>query len=449
MMKKVWFSFLLVGALILVTVVCLLVGLNTQQEEHAKILEKFPDRGAPRMNITLNGVGLDEINSSSKEIEYDGNKLDLYDGDNIKEFGEVQMKGRGNGTWTQEKKPYQIKFSKKVDLFGMGKAKKWVLLANAMDVSNLRTAAAFYLEEMLDMKYRFQGKFVELYVNDEYEGLYYLTHAVEIGKNVVDLKNPMGILVELDNLYYVSEEYYESGNGDHLVIKDVVSENNKEAAMQGFLRDFDELEKAILVKNYERIDELIDVESFAQYYLLSEFSVNPDAYWTSFYMYKDGLNDKIHAGPGWDFDLAFANRRWGNWMGEAFYSSETKMVRKGELLSLEEYEALGLEDWEGRHTMSRRLSRIIFELMDLPEFNNEVVKQYQEKMDGNIKDLVIKIKEWAISIEELIQVDNKKWNKGDYVKEVEDMTRWIECRSEAFEKEYGGLHDDNKMLSLN
>ena len=448
MTKKVWFSFLLVGALILVAVACLLVGLNTQQKEYAKILEKFPDRGAPRMNITLNGVGLDEINSSSKEIKYDGNKLDLYDGDNIKEFDEVQMKGRGNGTWTEAKKPYQIKFSEKVDLFNMGKAKKWVLLANAMDVSNLRTAAAFYLEEMLDMKYRFQGKFVELYVNDEYEGLYYLTHAVEIGKNVVDLKNPMGILVELDNLYYASEEYYESGNGDHLVIKDAVSENNKEVAMQGFLRDFDELEKAILVKNYERINELIDVESFAQYYLLSEFSVNPDAYWTSFYMCKDGPDDKIHAGPGWDFDLAFANRRWGNWMGEAFYLPETKMVRKGELLSLEEYKALGLEDWEGRHTMSRRLSRIIFELMDLPEFNNEVVKQYQKKMGSNLKELATKIKEWATRIEELTQVDNKKWNKGNYAKEVEDMMRWIERRSEAFEKEYGGLHDDNKMLSL-
>ena len=43
----------------------------------------------------------------------------------------MTIKGRGNSTWDlpTTKKPYNIKFEEKVDLFGFGKAKKWSLIA--------------------------------------------------------------------------------------------------------------------------------------------------------------------------------------------------------------------------------------------------------------------------------------------------------------------------------
>ena len=48
---------------------------------------------------------------------------------------DMSMKGRGNTTWGLPKKPYQIKLDSKQDILGMGKAKKWVLLANYGDRS--------------------------------------------------------------------------------------------------------------------------------------------------------------------------------------------------------------------------------------------------------------------------------------------------------------------------
>jgi hypothetical protein len=306
-----------------------------------------------------------------------------------------------------------------------------------MDTTNLRTKTAFYLEDLLGMKYKFDGKFVELYVDEEYEGLYYLTHAVEIGKSVVDLRDPMGVLVELDNLYYWGEDYCKSGNGDYLVLKDAVDEGNGEVAMREFVSKYDEFERSVAERNYERVGELVDVESFAQYYLLSEFSVNPDAYWTSFYMYKDGVEDKIHAGPGWDFDLAFANGWWGNWMGEEFYSPERTMIRKGELLTREEYEEMNLGgeiDW---YVWSRGLSRIMFDMMEMPEFRGEVRRQYEMKMGGKIGELGERVFEWTNEIERLTWKDAEKWQKGDYQEDIKKMMDWIEKRSEFFEKEYG------------
>ena len=399
-------------------------------------MEKFPDRGVPRINITLDGVSLEEINAGSKETKYEGNKLDLYEGGEVREFEGVQVKGRGNATWMQEKKPYQIKFANKVDLFGLGKARKWVLLANALDMSNIRTDLAVRLEEMLGMKYRFEGEFVELYMDDKYEGLYYLTHVVEIGKVAVDLKEPLGVLVELDNLYWGVEKHYESGKGDHMVVKDVVNEGEEDKAMKKFMRDYNEFERAVVAKNYARVEELVDVESFVQYYLLSEFLVNPDAYWTSFYMYKDGMNDKIHAGPGWDFDLAFANRKWGNWMGEDFYLPTRTMVRRDEILSEEVYENMGLGDAVDWYGMSQNLSNIIFGLMEIPEFREEVARVYREKLLGRTEELISILENEVERVRWVIDVDNEKWQKGDFVEEVKKMVEWIKERGEFFEREY-------------
>ena len=438
MVRKNITIIVLMVALVLMIGAGMLVKVGLEKAEVEAILTKFPDRGIPRINLTLEGVSLEEINTGSKEVKYEGNKLSLYGGSDEREFSGVQVKGRGNGTWEREKKPYQIKFSEKVDLFGMGKAKKWVLLANAMDATNLRTKAAFYLEEMLGMKYQLRGEFVELYVNEEYEGLYFLTHAMEIGKNAVDLRDPMGVLVELDNLYFKGENYRESGKGDYLVLKDTVSDGDGETAMKEFMLKYDEFERAVEEKNYEKVTEFVDIESFAQYYLLSEFSVNPDAYWTSFYMYKDGVGDKIHAGPGWDFDFAFANRWWGNWMGEEFYSPDRTMIRRGEILSLEMYEAMGLDNPNERYESGERISRIIFDMMEMPEFRAEVEKQYQEKMGGKMGELADNITEWADDIGWPIWEDYQRWNRGNYLEDIEMMTQWIKDRGVFFEQEYGG-----------
>ena len=440
MVRRERLGVLVFGLVVFVALMGWLLKLDLDKMGWRRVEEQFPDRGVPRMNITLNGVSLEEINGGSKDEKYEGNGLIVYDGRNdVLEYAGVRVKGRGNGTWGQEKKPYQIKFENKVDLFGMGKAKKWILLANAMDATNLRTATAFYLERMLGMEPAFDGRFVELYVDDEYVGLYYLTHAVEIGKSSVDLKDPMGVLVELDNLYWVGERYYETGNGDKLVIKDTKSEDVAEVAMEEFLSDYNEFEKAVAEKDYERIKELVDVESFVKYYLLSEFSVNPDAYWTSFYMYKDGISDKIHAGLGWDFDLAFANKKWGNWMGEEFYSSKNTMVRKREIMTREMYEEMGLMsdgvDW---HEWSLKLSHLMFDMMEMPEFWDLVRNIYTERMKGREDELTRKIGREANRIKKAVIADEKKWGGEGFWREVETMKQWINERYDFFDEVYGG-----------
>ena len=468
-MKKKVLILVSVGLVAVLVIVALIMGLVVGPNmEREALLSKYPDRGVARINIELNGVSLDEIKAGTKDDKYEGNKLTIIgedesqdeglaqnggkergrerrnkrvvgERDDVWEFGDVQVKGRGNGTWVQDKKPYQIKFKDKVDLFGMGKARKWVLLANAIDTTNLRIDTAFYLGRTLGMEYAFDGEFVELYFNGEYEGLYYLTHAVEINKSSVNLKDPMGILVELDNVYGWMEDYFETDNGDKLIVKDVLKEDNRDIAMKEFLNKYNQLETAISKKNYKTICKLADVESFAKYYLLSEFTVNPDAYWTSFYMYKDGEDDKIHAGPGWDFDLAFANKAWGNWMGEEFYSPTMTMARKNEIMTKEMYDELDLSavsevDWYG---VSLSLSQIVFDLIEVEEFRDVVDQVYMSTMYGRNDELMRWIRDKAEEIKDAAFADEQKWGKEGFSDETNTVKDWIEERYKYFDHVYG------------
>ena len=430
--KKRWI--LVLGAMILVLL--LMLGYLTKPEKVEEGVEsKYPSHGVPIMEINLNGVTQEEINAGSKKIKYPGNNVNIYDNGKLSEYNDVEVKGRGNATWTWDKRPYQIKFSEKTDILGMGKEKKWCLLANYRDETNLRTLTGFTLEKMLGMDYTMDGRFVELYFDDNYQGLYYLTKAVEVSSNVVDLEDPLGVLVELDNLYGKREDtYYITGNKDILTVKDMVEEKNEEEAMESFLKDYNKLEKAIKEKDYDLIQELIDVESFAQYYLLSEFTVNPDAYWTSFYMHKDGEEDKIHAGPGWDFDMAFANRYWSNWLGDKLYSPTETMIRKTEL-SPKTWVEMGYK--ESEFVEDKRFSKIMFNLVEIPEFQTEIERVFRNQMMGRGQDLIDGIIGQATIIYRAALLDTEKWEKDDFINHTEALIQWIKARYNYFEQVYG------------
>ena len=111
----------------------------------------------PKMEITLAETTLADMIGGDKNTKYPGNTIQVSMCGETREFRDVEIKGRGNSTWGEPKSPYQIKFSEKNDLFGMGKAKKWVLLANFYDDSNLRTDVAFYFERLLGEKYALSG----------------------------------------------------------------------------------------------------------------------------------------------------------------------------------------------------------------------------------------------------------------------------------------------------
>ena len=240
--------------------------------------------------------------------------------------GYISIKGRGNSTWTKEKKPYNITFykddtfkkKKSVELVDGVKAKKWSLLANYLDVSLLRNKIGLDLAS--DLGIGLETRFVDLYMNGEFLGNYLLTP-----KN--DYQSPDGGY-SLENDNYLSESengelkdtqfdlpgMFEIGNivGDGFYSKITIKDVGDDALDAGVTLDdiqsyVTEAWYAVLDYDSEEYQKYFDIVSWSKMYLMYEVCKTYDAFSGSILMHRDGLteNDKLIAGPTWDMDTTF------------------------------------------------------------------------------------------------------------------------------------------------
>ena len=124
---------------------------------------------------------------------------------------------------------------------------------------------------------------------------------------------------------------------------------------EDYVRRFEDLLYAE-EKDWEQISSMMDVESFLSFYLLEEFSENPDSCRTSLYLYQDGPDDVLHMGPVWDFDKALGYAQKGKYGGDP---------ERDYVSNIQEY--MGTENDCTWHT----------ELMKIPEFQDAVQEYYQ------------------------------------------------------------------------
>lgn len=219
----------------------------------------------------------------------------------------TEIRGRGNTTWHNPKKPYAIKLDKKNEFFGMPKHKRWVLLAAYNDKSMIRTDLAFYLaEEFSNLRWKQSGELVELVLNGKFLGNYYLCEHIKIDENRVS----DGYVIEIDvrakeangDIFFTAKN-----SGLKYVIKDpdVIKGSTEFKYVEDYINKLESDLKNFDVESYS---QYIDMESMVDWYLNSELTKNPDAaFFISVYM---NLSDdgKLYMGPLWDYDLSFGNQ---------------------------------------------------------------------------------------------------------------------------------------------
>ncbi|RZA00409.1 MAG: hypothetical protein EOP47_14065 [Sphingobacteriaceae bacterium] len=232
----------------------------------------------------------------------------------------TQVKGRGNSTWgLHPKKPYRMKFSNKAPMLGLPTAKNWVLLANYSDKTLLRTGLAFHLGQKLDADFTPKGRFVELVLNGEHLGSYYLTYQVEVNENRVNIpelkagdtsadKITGGYLLELDER--LDEDFwFRTKKNVPFTIKS--PEDIPQVQLDYIKKYMQDTEDAIFAADYADpvtgYAKYINVDSFINWYIVQELFKNEDAKkFSSVYFYKN-RGEKLSMGPLWDFDLAIGN----------------------------------------------------------------------------------------------------------------------------------------------
>lgn len=257
----------------------------------------------------------------------------LYgDGVTTKLSGELQIRGRGNSTWGMPKKPYQIKFDKKTSPFGWPLGKVFVLLANYSDKTKLRTTVAFQMSNMTQLEWTPRSEYVELVLNGEYQGIYQLcekiktdANRVNVGKNGYILEADQLERLDPDDVYFttqrqlfnIKEPELTEGDAAYNKIKDYVT------ACENALYSDDFLDAENGYKKY------IDLESFADWYLVNEITRNNDAiFYSSVYLNKTA-DGKLKMGPVWDFDISMGNIDYNNnWETEGWWIRNSKWIER-------------------------------------------------------------------------------------------------------------------------
>ena len=277
----------------------------------------------------------DEKATLSKRMDYiaaelavawydeDGNYFDL-----IETNGEMRL--RGNSTAGEAKKPYNIKFSTDVDLFGLGKDNKYCLLANYCEPSFVRNALVRELNKIILPEYTCDYEFVDVYYNGTYNGTYMLATPVDIEETRVDLD---------ENDEFILEIEYDSGDvkdNDALYFQTpytnfrikIDSHDIEDITADGYSALYSTIlqaEYAVMSGDWEQIQKYFDVDSLAKYYILHEYFKDVDYAWDSTRFTID--NGKIAAGPLWDFDraLGHASKSGGNAnCRDAYHNSPNK-----------------------------------------------------------------------------------------------------------------------------
>ena len=235
----------------------------------------------------------------------------------------LEIRGRGNASWTFQKKPYRMKLYNKASLLGLpAKEKNWTLINNYGDKTLMRNLLAFDLSERFEMEYTPAGKNVNVFLNGEYKGCYQLCDQIEVKPGRAEVEEMKdtditlpglsgGYLIEIDAYANSEASWFMSSMYKTPVTIKYPDDDEIVPAQYSYIRNhFNEMEAAL--HSYDYADpkkgyrKYLDTESFIKHFLVGEIAGNTDTYW-SVYMYKRRNDDLFYTGPVWDMDLAYDN----------------------------------------------------------------------------------------------------------------------------------------------
>jgi len=231
------------------------------------------------------------------------------------ERARAEARGRGNSSWGMSyKRPLRIRFNTARSIFGSSySARDWTLIANALDHSMMRNYSAYFLGSLLGgLDFSPTGHFIHLYMDDEYRGVYMLSDQIHVHTGRVELTS---------NLNPALSEYFLEANARALEqglpyfdqgLRFAIEFPgngilNQNLGHSDFVKNFmGKVYEVMQGGNINEISQVVDIQSFIDYYLVQEFFKNQDVWGLSlFYQVRQTETGiKLFAGPLWDFDLS-------------------------------------------------------------------------------------------------------------------------------------------------
>ncbi len=339
------------------------------------------------------------VTLSNTDYEYEFEGLD------------AKIKGRGNSTWDAPKKPYKLKFNEKVNLFGNGAAKTWTILANYYDKSQIRNYLAFGIAGLFDTQNMCESThFVNLFVNNEFYGIYLICEQIEVVDTRVEIDESYddtdtGYLIELDGRApsegVLDKDYFGLNNAYYAIKSPDTEDEAFTTEHVQFIKNYMSNAMSYLgdTQDWTSLCNLIDINSFAENYIIQELFHNSDVGWTSFYMYKKE-SGKLYAGPVWDFDLSAGYHFEGStsfnyYTPEAHYACLVNPWFNG-LIKYDEFKALVAEILNEKFNdiKEKIISMTDFVLSMEKSFSNEFILWDESTISWETE--VTNLRDWLI-----------------------------------------------------
>ena len=276
----------------------------------------------PVVSISTNGV---EVTSKEEYVSMTFSLTGCED-EMWQVAGDIRV--RGNSTSTFPKLPYRIRFAQKQSLFGLDKAKSWVLLADYLDPSTLHNYAALSLAASSDnFSFVPTPHKVNLYLNGAYAGVYTLCEQVQEQPGRLDLEMTITEdMTELSDYNFLicmnhnasekagavrGETYFYLRNCDRYfeleypTKEDFPTEAQFDSFMDQLTDYMEDVVNACMEESRSYLTRNVDMDSLIDLFIVDQIMGERDHHWKSVFMYYTGAagESKLHFGPPWDYDF--------------------------------------------------------------------------------------------------------------------------------------------------
>ena len=357
--------------------------------------------------------------------------------------------------------------------------KNWLLLAEYKDASMLRNKSALYASREImkdDGLYAADSDFVSVEINGEYYGVYLLTEMQQVSSARVNIAEPAkdytgtdtGYFLEYDGYFYNEDELHqfsldfadnaplipfdgEDDKGSYvrclpmspsdpkeevgITIKSTINSQEQHDFIENFVnnvyrimyeaayndtayvfdKDFKNISISKDITPQQAVENVVDIDSLVDTYIISELTCDADIYWSSFYMDADFSADgkkKLTFEAPWDFDSSMGNKdRCID--GTGFYASNLVPDVNGGTKGNGEYDTinpwlvvLAHEDW----------------------YQSKIKDKWTKAYDSGVFDRMIKlINKDSTELEDEFRNNYRKWNNiimnSDFVNELSEPAK--------------------------
>lgn len=332
--------------------------------------------------------------------------------------------GRGNSTWDPPKKPYSLVLNQREELLGMAGAKEWILLANYFDQTNMRNIMCYDFASAVGCAYTPECHWVDLYLNGTYVGLYLLSERNEVDSQRIDIPKDNSFLISREMEWQAENRNYSyliSDNGVFLRIRHAGIPEDK------IWDIWQSVENAIYASDGvdpvtgRRWQDLIDMNSWAQQYLLWEVFADYDAGALSKFFYYDGNFDRVFGGPIWDMDNTLS-----------LYGRHPPNVLMGERKYI----------WHWERTS------LFYTLFQKEDFQSRVKELYRQLYRPLLMELVESgMDTYLIRSMTAANMNRLRWEASDPSEAIQTMKQYLKKRI-AFLDDYWESEDDYCIIDV-